>query len=124
MVSSKMTQIGMRCPKIQWDARLGDLLYGIVGMGISVTLIRSLPSVSSAFTSEDLYGYVSPNGTMHVTNVPSDRKYSPLVSKRTYHASITDRELEEAVAQYAHECHLPPALVMVVIKTDQTSTPS
>jgi len=123
MVSSMMTQIGMCCPKIQWETRLGDLLYGTARMGISATLIFSLPSVSLAFTGENLYGYVSPKGTMHVTNVPSDRKYSPLVSKRTYHASITDRELEEAVAKYAHECHLPPALVMAVIKAESDFNP-
>ncbi|MDH5741813.1 MAG: transglycosylase SLT domain-containing protein, partial [Nitrospira sp.] len=92
-------------------------------MGISVTLILSVAPASSAFTGEDLYGYVSPNGSMNVTNVPSDRKYSPLVRKRTYHASITDQEMEEAVAQYAHECHLPPALVMAVIKAESDFNP-
>jgi len=123
MVSSMMTQIGRRCPKIHWDTRIGDLFYRATRMGISITLILSVVPASSAFTGEDLYGYVSPNGSMHVTNVPSDRKYSPLVRKRTYHASITDQELEEAVAQYAHECHLPPALVMAVIKAESDFNP-
>jgi soluble lytic murein transglycosylase len=60
---------------------------------------------------------------VHVTNVPSDRRFSPLASKRNYHASITDREVEEAVAHYAQEYQLSPALVMAVIKVESDFNP-
>lgn len=123
MASSMITQIGTHCPKIHWDTAGGHLFNKAVRMGAAATLMLSVASASSASTGEDLYGYIGPNGTVHVTNVPSDRKFAPLVSKRTYHASITDQELEEAVAQYAHECRLSPALVMAVIKAESDFNP-
>jgi Transglycosylase SLT domain len=79
-------------------------------------------TVSSAL-AEVMYRYISQDGTMHVSNVRSDRRFSPLVSKRTYHATILDQELEDAVAHNAKEYRLSPALVMAVIKVESDFNP-
>ncbi len=95
----------------------------IVGASICAALIITAMFVPSAFADEEMYRYVGRDGTVHVTNVPSDRRFAPLANKRTYHASITDRELEEAVAHYAQEYQLSPALVMAVIKVESDFNP-
>jgi soluble lytic murein transglycosylase len=86
-------------------------------------VLFNVTSASSAFGIEEMYRYISPNGTVHMTNVPSDRRFSPSANKRTYHASIPDQELEDAVAQYAEEYRLSPALVMAVIKAESDFNP-
>lgn len=116
----------MRTPN-QTDSRKERGLNGrfskIAGVSISAALIVSAMVVPSAFADEELYRYVSRDGTVHVTNVPSDRRFSPLANKRNYHASITDRELEDAVSHYAQEYQLSPALVMAVIKVESDFNP-
>jgi soluble lytic murein transglycosylase-like protein len=88
-----------------------------------VSVLVSVTVTPSAFADEEMYRYVGRDGTVYMTNVPSDRRFSPLATKRTYHASITDQELEEAVTQYAQEYRLSPALVMAVIKVESDFNP-
>lgn len=71
----------------------------------------------------DLYRYISPNGTIHITNVPSDRKFTSITKPHRYHAAVSDQELEDAVARYAQEYRLPPALLMAVMKAESDFNP-
>lgn len=105
------------------EGGLNGRFPNIVGMSICTALIVNATVVPSAVADEEMYRYVSRDGTVHVTNVPTDRRFSPLPNKRNYHASITDQELEEAVAHYAREYQLSPALVMAVIKVESDFNP-
>jgi soluble lytic murein transglycosylase-like protein len=119
---SRMKQ-GMTPEGLKWNATVGSLFSWNVGKSIWVALTVGAIVPAPVFGTEELYRYVSLSGTVHVTNVPSDQRFSPLTSKRTYHASITDQDLEEAVAQYAREYRLSPALVMAVIKAESGFNP-
>jgi soluble lytic murein transglycosylase len=106
-----------------WKERVGCFFSRSLGLSLCSTVLLNVTSASSAFGVEEMYRYISSNGTVHMTNVPSDRRFSPLANKRTYHASIPDQELENAVAQYAEEYRLSPALVMAVIKAESDFNP-
>jgi soluble lytic murein transglycosylase len=123
MVPTKKTKWKMNAHEGMWKARVGCFFSRSLGLSLCFTVLLNVTSASSAFGIEEMYRYISPNGTVHMTNVPSDRRFSPLANKRTYHASILDQELEDAVAQYAEEYRLSPALVMAVIKAESDFNP-
>lgn len=85
---------------------------------VVIALTASAPSV----LADDIYGYVSPRGTLYLTNVPADHTFSR-VGKGRYHESVSDRELEDAVARYATEYQLSPALLMAVMKAESSFNP-
>lgn len=123
MTSTVKESIGPRRGKAFGYSRPTTLFTRVSGKVISMTLIFSAAAVSLASAEEEVYRYVSSDGTMHATNVPSDPKFSPPMTRRTYHPSISDQELEGAVAHYAQECRLSPALLMAVIKVESGFNP-
>jgi soluble lytic murein transglycosylase-like protein len=100
------------------------LLTQRVGAGACAALIALTTSAPSVLADVDIYGYVAPNGTVYVTNVPTDRKFIPVRGKGRYHQSVSDRELEEAVARYADEYRLSPALLLAVMKAESAFNPT
>lgn len=95
-----------------------------VRAGACAAFILLAVSAPSVLADEAIYGYVSPNGTVAMTNVPADKRFTPMSGKGRYHASVSDRELEEAVARYAEECRLSPALLMAVMKAESDFNPT
>jgi soluble lytic murein transglycosylase-like protein len=107
----------------------GSALKGIssvhrsVGVGacaVVIALTASAPSV----LADDIYSYVSASGTIYMTNVPAEQTFRRSAGKGRYHESVSDRELEEAVARYAREYHLSPALLMAVMKAESSFNPT
>jgi soluble lytic murein transglycosylase-like protein len=86
-----------------------------------LTLTASAPSV---LADAEVYGYVTAEGILSLTNVPSDRRYAAVTKKGRYHALVSDQELEEAVARYAKTYRLSPALLMAVIKAESGFNPT
>jgi hypothetical protein len=113
----------MSPPEVKCKANVGRFCFRSLPLCLCSSVLFDVMSGHSALGVEDMYRYIGPNGTVHVTNVPSDQRFSPLANKRTYHASIPDQELEDAVAQYAAEYRLSPALVMAVIKAESDFNP-
>jgi len=93
-----------------------------VGVGVCAALIALTASAPSVL-ADDIYGYVSVRGTLSLTNVPADHIFSR-VGKGRYHESVSDRELEDAVARYAIEYQLSPALLMAVMKAESSFNPT
>ena len=95
---------------------------------VGVTLVASLAMIvfaaSAALADEELYGYVSSTGTVHVTNVPTDQRFGEINLKPRYHAAVSDQELEEAVIRYADEYRLSPALLLAVMKAESSFDPT
>ncbi|HEX6728095.1 MAG TPA: lytic transglycosylase domain-containing protein [Nitrospira sp.] len=123
MAPTKMMKWGMSVHEVKWKVRVCCSFSRSIGLSVCFTVLLNVTSAPSTFGVEEMYRYISPNGTVHVTNVPSDRRFSPLANKRTYHASIRDQELEDAVGHYAEEYRLSPGLVMEVIKAESDFNP-
>jgi soluble lytic murein transglycosylase-like protein len=81
-------------------------------------------AASAVLADEELYGYVSSTGTVHVTNVPTDQRFGEIILKPRYHAAVSDQELEEAVIRYAREYRLSPALLLAVMKAESSFDPT
>lgn len=110
--------------QVEWKVVLGRMLTRNVGAGICSALILVATAAPSVLADGEIYRYVGSNGTIYMTNVPSDQKFAPVMGKRTYHASVSDQELEGAVARYAQEYHLSPALLMAVMKAESDFNPT
>lgn len=95
-----------------------------VRAGACAALILLAASEPTVLADEAIYGYTSPNGTVVLTNVPADKRFARVTGKGRYHASVSDQELEEAVARYAEECRLSPALLMAVMKAESDFNPT
>ena len=95
-----------------------------VGCGFLASLVLGVIVEVSASADGNLYSYVSPSGTIHATNVPTDQRYGVIGLKPRYHASVSDRELEEAVVRNAREYQLSPALLLAVIKAESSFNPT
>lgn len=96
----------------------------VLGAGLCSALFLVIAAAPSVLADGEIYSYVGPNGTLYMTNVPGDRKFAPVPGKRRYHASISNHELEEAVARYAREYRLPPALLLAVMKVESDFNPT
>lgn len=95
-----------------------------IRMALCAALVGVAASAPSVLADSEIYGYVSPNGTISLTNVPSAGTYRRTPGKGRYHASIPDHELEDAVARYAREYRLAPALLMAVMKAESDFNPT
>lgn len=54
----------------------------------------------------ETYGYVSSEGTVPVTNIPTDPRFGEIIPKPRYHAAVSAQKREEAVNRYARKYRL------------------
>ena len=87
------------------------------------TVLLALAASLPAHAENGRYRSIDPAGVVHMTDVPGDRKITSLTSRHRYHAAVSDRELEEAVAHYARENRLSPALLMAIMKAESGFNP-
>ena len=75
-------------------------------------------------THADIYQYISPNGTISLTNVPSDARYRKVhVESARFHTSLSERELEPVIRRHSTQQRLHPALIRAVIKAESNFDP-
>jgi soluble lytic murein transglycosylase len=111
--------------RTQTRKNLPDLPFSAcIGLGACSVLLLTAIAAPSVRAEGEIYRYVSSDGTIHLTNVPSDRRFESITNKRHYHASVSDQELEGAVSQYSREYRLSAALLMAVIKAESDFNPT
>jgi soluble lytic murein transglycosylase len=86
---------------------------------LSVTLLLTTSPARS-----EVYQYIDANGTISLTNVPNDPRYTRVISElpRSRHL-ISDRELDPVIARHSRAHRLHPALIRAVIKTESDFDP-
>ncbi len=94
-------------------------LCGSVEQGLCAALVVGMMVFMPPTATSELYQYVEKDGTLSVTNVPTDQRYQSVPYDSTYLSSrISKKELEQAIAWYAKRYRLHPALLRAVIKTE------
>ncbi len=88
-------------------------------VGIWSILLFEGTGGSVVLAGDGVYHDVDSNAARYVT----DWRGAPIEGKRTYHAAISDQELEETVTHCAQAYRLSPALLMAVIKAESGFNP-
>lgn len=98
------------------------LLLGTVGLALAGWSILGGSSVNPV--SAEIYQYIGPNGTISLTNVPTDHRYRRIeVESARFHSAISERELDPMIRRYSSEHRLHPALIRAVIKAESNFDP-
>ena len=84
-------------------------------------LFVALPPKQSA---AEIYQYVGANGTISLTNVPSDARYRKIeLDSARLHEVLSERELEPVIRRHSSRQRLHPALIRAVIKAESNFDP-
>ncbi|HKW86022.1 MAG TPA: lytic transglycosylase domain-containing protein [Nitrospiraceae bacterium] len=90
-----------------------------------VTLLVSVISVLPPVARGEVYQYIDQEGTIHLTNVPSDPRFKKIHTESTnLHPRVPTNDLERAILRYAREHRLHPALLRAVIKAESDFDPT
>jgi soluble lytic murein transglycosylase len=75
-------------------------------------------------TSAEIYQYIGPNGSISLTNVPSDARYRRVeIESAQFHTILSERELEPVIRRHSSQQQLHPALIRAVIKAESNFDP-
>ena len=97
-------------------AALGFTTTVIAGIGL---LAFSVPT-----TTAEVYQFVGRDGSISLTNVPSDSRYRKVeVESNRLHATLSERELEPVIRRHSSQQQLHPALIRAVIKAESNFDP-
>ncbi|MBH0187322.1 MAG: lytic transglycosylase domain-containing protein [Nitrospira sp.] len=90
-----------------------------MGLLVTSSLLTAAPTARA-----EMYQYVDANGTISLTNVPSDMRYRRIdtLSNRL-HATISEQELEPMISRFSRQHQLHPALIRAVIKAESGFDP-
>jgi soluble lytic murein transglycosylase len=94
-----------------------------IRLGACMGILAVALSAPSVLADEPIYRFVSPNGTVHLTNVPTDPRFTTARTKPRYHVAVSDQEIEGAVRRSAGDNRLPPALLLAVMKAESDFNP-
>jgi soluble lytic murein transglycosylase len=72
----------------------------------------------------EMYQYIDANGTISLTNVPSDTRYRRIdILSNRLHPLISEQELEPMISRFSRQHQLHPALIRAVIKAESGFDP-
>ncbi len=81
-------------------------------------------SLSMPMAAAEIYQFIGPNGSISLTNVPSDHRYRKIdVESSRFHATLSEQELEPVIRRHSSRHQLHPALVRAVIKAESDFDP-
>ncbi len=94
-------------------------------MGITAFIgLCLLALISPATPQAEIYQYIGANGTISLTNVPSDARYRKIeLESARFHATLSERELEPVIKRHSSQQQLHPALIRAVIKAESNFDP-
>jgi len=81
-------------------------------------------AVSVSTTAAEIYQFIEPNGSISLTNVPSDARYRKIdIESSRFHTTLSERELEPVIRRHSSLHQLHPALIRAVIKAESDFDP-
>ena len=103
-------------PFLQRHAAIGLTTTVIIGIG---SLACSIPT-----TAAEIYQFIGPNGSISLTNVPSDSRYRKIeIETSQFHSALSEQELEPVIRRHSSQHRLHPALIRAVIKAESNFDP-
>ena len=95
-------------------------------IGLTSTVILGIGSLAFSIppTAAEIYQFIGPNGSISLTNVPSDSRYRKIeIESSRFHAALSEQELEPVIRRYSSQHRLHPALIRAVIKAESNFDP-
>ena len=95
-------------------------------IGLTTTVIAGIGSLAFSVptTTAEIYQFVGRDGSISLTNVPSDSRYRKFeIESRRLHATLSERELEPVIRRHSSQHQLHPALIRAVIKAESNFDP-
>lgn len=95
-------------------------------LGLTTTVIAGIGSLAFFVpnSTAEIYQFVGPNGSISLTNVPSDPRYRKIeIESSRFHAIMSEQELEPVILRYSSQHQLHPALIRAVIKAESNFDP-
>ena len=97
------------------------------GLAQAAVLTASMaisPFAGPAGLQAEIYQYISPSGTISLTNVPSDARYRKIdAASARFRAVLSEGELEPLIKRHSSQQQLHPALIRAVIKAESNFDP-
>jgi hypothetical protein len=95
-------------------------------IGLTTTVIVGISSLafSVSTTTAEIYQFIGPNGSISLTNVPSDPRYRKIEGESSrFHAALSEQELEPVIRRHSSQHRLHPALIRAIIKAESDFDP-
>jgi soluble lytic murein transglycosylase len=96
------------------------------GIGLTTAIIAGIGSLAYSVptTSAEIYQFVGRDGSISLTNVPSDSRYRKVEIESTQlHIALSERELEPVIRRHSSQQQLHPALIRAIIKAESNFDP-
>ena len=95
-------------------------------IGLTTTMITAVSSLAFSVpaTTAEIYQFIGHDGSISLTNVPSDSRYQKVeIESSRFHSILSERELEPVIRRYSSQHQLHPALIRAVIKAESGFDP-
>ena len=87
--------------------------------GLALLMLGTV--LSPRYGQAEVYQFVAPDGTVHFTNVPTDRHYRPLPFTRP--PGVSPRQIHKMIHQTGQQYRVDPHLIRAVIKVESDFDP-
>ena len=97
-----------------------------VAIGLRTIILAGIGSLAFSVptTTAEIYQFVGHDGSISLTNVPSDSRYRKVeIKSGRFHAALSERELEPVIRRHSSQHQLHPALIRAVIKAESNFDP-
>lgn len=95
-------------------------------IGLAATVITGISSLAFSVptTTAEIYQYIGRDGSISLTNVPSDSRYQKIeIESSRFHTTLSEQELEPLIRRHSSQQQLHPALIRAVIKAESDFDP-
>ncbi|MFO0706833.1 MAG: lytic transglycosylase domain-containing protein [Nitrospira sp.] len=91
---------------------------------IAIALASTQWLTPISLVQAEIYQYIDANGTISLTNVPTDHRYRRIATQpNRLRPILSERELEPMISRYSQQHQLHPALIRAVIKAESDFDP-
>jgi soluble lytic murein transglycosylase-like protein len=98
--------------------------HAAVGLAVAAIAWVSPLAFSVSTTAAEIYQFIGRDGSISLTNVPSDSRYQKVeIESSRFHSTLSERELEPVIRRHSSRHQLHPALIRAVIKAESDFDP-